>query len=206
LLRDNRDTFVTKKAYHSFSGYAHDQFKKMISFNQEAQTLMRDLENRLLEFNIDPESATDAHALRTTTGEPFVGATREMMEVVKRYKGERRRYYSGGYMGKKRRELVMRTGYDAKNAAHLIRLLRMGIEFLTEGTLYVERADAAELLSIKRGEWPLEKVKSEAERLFQLAQEAYVRSPLPPEPDRDRAEKLCVKMIAEYHGLSVASA
>ena len=106
-------------------------------------------------------------------------------------------------MGKKRRELVMRVGYDSKNAAHLIRLLRMGIEFLTEGTMYVERADGPELLEIKRGAWPLEKVKAEAERLFQLAQEAYVRSPLPSEPDRDRAEKLCVKMIAEYHGLSV---
>ena len=203
LLRDNRDIFVTKKAYHSFSGYAHDQFKKMISFNQEAQALMRELEQKLLSFDIDPDSTTDGHALKTTGGQPFVGATTEMMEVVKRYKGERRRYYSGGYMGKKRRELVMRIGYDAKNAAHLIRLLRMGIEFLTEGTLYVERADAAELLSIKRGEWPLEKVKAESERLFQLAQEAYVRSSLPPEPDQERAEKLCVKMIAEYHGLRV---
>ena len=106
-------------------------------------------------------------------------------------------------MGKKRRELVMRVGYDSKNASHLIRLLRMGIEFLTEGTMYVERADGPELLEIKRGNWPLEKVKTEAERLFQLAQEAYVRSPLPPEPDRNRAEKLCVKMIAEFHGLSV---
>lgn len=51
-------------------------------------------------------------------------------------------------MGQKRRELVRRVGYDAKNAAHLIRLLRMGIEFLTEGTLHVERADATELLDI----------------------------------------------------------
>jgi hypothetical protein len=105
-------------------------------------------------------------------------------------------------MGKKRRELVMRVGYDART--HLIRLLRMGIEFLTEGTLYVERADGSELLSIKRGEWPLKKVKAEAERLFQLAQEACVRSALPPEPDRDHAEKLCVKMIAAYHGLSIS--
>jgi hypothetical protein len=79
----------------------------------------------------------------------------------------------------------------------------MGIEFLTEGTMYVERSDGPELLSIKRGEWPLEKVKAESERLFQLAQEAYVRSSLPPEPDRDRAEKLCVNMIAEYHGLNI---
>ena len=38
----------------------------------------------------------------------------------------------------------------------------------------------------------------EAERLFQLSQEAYVRSSLPSEPDRDRAERLCVEMISQY--------
>ncbi len=200
-LRENRNLFVTKKAYHSFSGYAHDQFKKMISFNQEAQILMQQLENQLTAFGIDPDSSDAGHSLRGVDGQPFIGATTEMMEVVKRFRGERRRFYSGGYMGKKRRELVRRVGYDAKNAAHLIRLLRMGIEFLTEGTLYVERPDATELLDIKRGVWPLEQVKAEAERLFQLAQEAYVRSSLPPEPDRARAEQLCVEMISEYHKL-----
>lgn len=201
-LRENRDLFVTKKAYHSFSGYAHAQFKKMISFNQEAQALMQPLEDQLVSFGIDPESCDAGHSLRTLAGQPFVGATTVMMEVVKRYRGERRRYYSGGYMGKKRRELVRRIGYDAKNAAHLIRLLRMGIEFLTEGTMHVERADAPELLDIKRGAWSLEKVKTEAERLFQLSQEAYVRSTLPPEPDSARAERLCVEMISEYHMLA----
>lgn len=204
-LRAHRDLFVTKQAYHSFSGYAHAQFKKMISFNQEAQIFMKQLEDQLVSFGIDPDSADAGHALRALNGNPFVGATTEMMEVVKRFRGERRRFYSGGYMGKKRRELVRRVGYDAKNAAHLIRLLRMSIEFLTEGTLYVERADAAELLDIKRGAWPLEKVKAEAERLFQLAQDAYVRSSLPAEPDRARAERLCVEMISEYHGVKTGS-
>ena len=201
-LREQRDLFVTKKAFHSFSGYAHAQFKKMISFNQEAQALMQQLEDQLTSLGIDPESCDAGHPLRTLDGRPFVGATSEMMEVVKRYRGERRRYYSGGYMGQKRRELVRRVGYDAKNAAHLIRLLRMGIEFLSEGTMHVERADAPELLDIKRGAWSLDKVKSEAERLFQLAQEAYVRSTLPPEPDQAAAERLCVEMISEYHMLS----
>lgn len=204
-LRAHRDLFVTKQAYHSFSGYAHAQFKKMISFNQEAQIFMKQLEDQLVSFGIDPDSADAGHALRALNGNPFVGATTQMMEVVKRFRGERRRFYSGGYMGKKRRELVRRVGYDAKNAAHLIRLLRMSIEFLTEGTLYVERADAAELLDIKRGAWPLEKVKAEAERLFQLAQDAYVRSSLPAEPDRARAERLCVEMISEYHGVKTGS-
>jgi hypothetical protein len=174
----------------------------MISFNQEAQALMQQLEDQLTAFGINPESCDAGHSLRGLDGQPFVGATPEMMEVVKRYRGERRRYYSGGYMGQKRRELVRRVGYDAKNAAHLIRLLRMGIEFLTEGTMHVERADAPELLDIKRGGWSLERVKAEAERLFQLSQEAYVRSSLRPEPDRDRAERLCVEMISTYHNLS----
>ena len=201
-LREQRDLFVTKKAYHSFSGYAQAQFKMMISFNQEAQALMQQLEDQLVAFGIDPDSCDAGHSLRRLDGQPFVGATTEMMEVVKRYRGERRRYYSGGYMGQKRRELVRRVGYDAKNAAHLIRLLRMGIEFLTEGTLHVERADAPELLDIKRGAWPLEKVKAEAERLFALSQEAYVRSSLPAEPQRDAAECLCVSMISAYHQLA----
>jgi uncharacterized protein len=200
-LRQNRQLFVTKKAYHSFSGYAHAQFKKMVSFNQQAQELMSRLEAQLTSFGIDPDFSDAGHSLRDLKGQPFVGATTEMMEVVKLYRGERRRYYSGGYMGQKRRELVRRVGYDAKNAAHLIRLLRMSIEFLTEGTLHVERADAPELLDIKRGNWSLEKVKAESQRLFALAQEAYVRSPLPVEPDRAQAERLCVEMISEHHGL-----
>jgi len=45
-------------------------------------------------------------------------------------------------------------------------------------------------------------VKAEAERLFQLSQEAYVRSSLPAEPDRERAERLCVEMISAYQHLT----
>jgi uncharacterized protein len=201
LLRENRDIFVTKKAYHSFNGYAYQQFKKMTSLNQEAQELMRGLEAKLTALDIDPDSTGESESLKRLDGTPFIGATHEQMEVVKLYRGERSRYYSGGYMGKKRRELVMRFGFDVKNAAHLIRLLRMGVEFLTDGALQVERNDRAELLSIKRGEWSLDKVKEESERLFALTKEVYVRSPLPAEPDRERGEKLCMNIVSQYHRL-----
>ena len=109
-------------------------------------------------------------------------------------------------MGAKRKELVRRVGYDAKNAAHLIRLLRMGIEFLVDGELHVERADAEQLLSIKRGEWTIERVKEEAERLFKLAEEAYVRSSLPAKPDVKKAEGLCIAIISRYHGFDLNGA
>ncbi len=105
---------------------------------------------------------------------------------------------SGKHLGAKRRELVMKFGYDCKNAGHLIRLLRMGIEFLSTGELKVEREDATELIEIKRGEWSIDRVNAEADRLFRLADEALVRSQLPPKPDRVGAERLVEKILAEY--------
>ena len=141
-LIDNRNIFVSKVAYNSFSGYAHGQLHRM-----------------------------------------------EHMAFQ-------------GYMGEKRKKLVEQFGYDTKNAAHLIRLLRMGIEFLTDGKLNVFREDAHELKDIKTGKWSLEKVKREAESLFALAKEANVRSPLPLEPDYGRAEELLISIIKKELSLS----
>lgn len=87
---------------------------------------------------------------------------------------------------------------NCKNASHLIRLLKMGIEFLTEGNLHVEREDAPQLISIKNGEWTLEQVKREAEKLFKLSQEAYIHSPLKDKPDYEKAEQLVMNIIKEY--------
>jgi hypothetical protein len=100
-------------------------------------------------------------------------------------------------MGEKRKQLVARFGYDCKNAAHLIRLLRMGIEFLTDGELRVFRNDATELKEIKSGQWSLEKVKREAEALFILAREAFVKSALPAKPDYQKAEELLINILRQ---------
>ena len=105
-------------------------------------------------------------------------------------------------LGAKRKRLIARFGYDTKNASHLIRLLRIGIEFLTDGELHIVREDASELKEIKNGEWPLEKVLKEADRLFALAQEAYVRSPLPLQPDQKKAEELLVEILSEHFGMT----
>jgi hypothetical protein len=203
-LRDNRDIFVTKAAYHSFNGYAYAQFKRMTHFNQEAQAEMAALEQEIVNQGVDLNDlrADQEERDRVVESEPFNG--QKLGALVDRYASLKRKYYSGGYMGARRKELVKKVGYDAKNAAHLIRLLRMGVEFLVEGELYVERADSEQLLSIMRGEWPIERVKEEADRLFKLAEEAYVRSSLPPKPDMKRAEALCREIVSRYHKLNTA--
>jgi len=140
-LIDNRSIFATKQAYHSFTGYAYGQLKRMTNFSFE------------------------------------------------------------GYMGEKRRALVEKYGYDVKNAAHLIRLLRMGIEFLNEGELYVLRKDAPLLLGIKTGGRSLDEGKREAERLVKRTEDAYDRSKLPNRPDMKKVNDLCVNLLSEGLGV-----
>jgi len=104
-----------------------------------------------------------------------------------------------GRMGAKRKELVERFGYDTKNAGHLIRLLKMGLEVLTTGEMQVERPDNNMLLNIKRGEWPLKKVLDYSDRLFQLMDEAYVRSPLKNRVDEPFVNLLCEDIIMDFY-------
>lgn len=105
-----------------------------------------------------------------------------------------------GYMGQKRKALVEKHGFDTKNAAHTIRLLRMRVEFLRDGELRVWRKDAPELLEIKRGERSLESIEEETERLFKAAEEAHEKSKLPERPDRKAAERLLVDLVRKHHG------
>lgn len=102
-----------------------------------------------------------------------------------------------GYMGEKRKQLVQQHGYDTKNAAHLIRLLRMGMEFLTTGELNVMRHDSQQLISIKKGELKLEEIQAMADDLFKKSEEAFIRSPLPAKPDYKKAEEILIQIIKE---------
>ncbi len=101
--------------------------------------------------------------------------------------------------GEKRKKLVEQFGYDCKNASHLIRLLKMGIELLSTGELNVLRHDSQELLAIKRGEWSLAKVEREANHLFPLMDEALVKTSLPDKPDYHKAEAICMKIIKRFY-------
>lgn len=81
--------------------------------------------------------------------------------------------------GQARKEEFAHCGYNAKHAMHCIRLLRVGIEALTTGTIEVFRHDKKELIAIRNGEWPIQKVLDKVEKLRELLEEAFVRSTLP---------------------------
>ena len=72
---------------------------------------------------------------------------------------------------------------DFKHAMHLVRLLRMGYEALTEGIIKVKRPDAQELLSIRNGDWTYEQVIEYAEFMKEEVDRAVKLDNLPTSVD-----------------------
>ncbi len=99
------------------------------------------------------------------------------------------------FQGTKRRERFEKFGYDCKNAAHLIRLLRMGTEALVTGEINVARHDAKQLKQIKAGDWTLKQIEDEAERLQRLLDDAFVKSDLPARPNFEKVEQLLIHLL-----------
>jgi uncharacterized protein len=198
LLQAHRHIFSAQSAAAAFSGYALDQLKRMEAFDLD----------RMAEY----ESLTSQISVSGPVKEVLEADTEKMahisrhwlieLPVLQRFRKLHREHFSG-YMGEKRKNMVRRYQYDVKNAAHLIRLLRMGAEFVETGTLQVYRThDADELKRIKRGGWTLEQVKAEAERLSLLMEPARARSPLPLAPDEPAADALLQQIHLHFLGLS----
>jgi predicted nucleotidyltransferase len=85
---------------------------------------------------------------------------------------------------KTRSALEEEHGYDTKHAMHLVRLLRMGVEALRDGEIYVRRPDAQELLSIRNGAWSYESLVAYAEDMDkQVCEVWYPKTKLRKTPD-----------------------
>lgn len=190
-LIENRRLFVGKHVYDSFAGYAHAQLKKMETRNPAELREYIGVDAELKRRGLHPNHK----GVRFDVEADPQYAAWDAAKLVQRWRSYQKKGENLGYLGEKRKRLVLEHGYDAKNAAHLIRLLRMCREFLLTGELTVWRPDAAELLEIRRGGWTLARVKAHAEDLFREITEAREKSPLPPGPDREGAERLVIRML-----------
>ena len=198
LLRSRRAVFSSRAAADAFAGYAADELRRMQAFNLERMAEYEALTTEIrargpLAEVLEADKAKLEHIARNW---------RLSLETLTAFRKLHHEHFSG-YMGEKRKAMVRKYQYDVKNAAHLIRLLRMGIEFLETGQLRVFRSlDADELKEIKRGGWTLEQVKAQAEGLFRRIEGVRARSPLPERPDEAAANDLLVEIHMRVLGLA----
>ena len=99
-----------------------------------------------------------------------------------------------------RAELEARYGYDCKHAMHLVRLMTMCEEILTEGVFRVRRPDAEFLLSIRDGGWPYDELIEWADNMDTTLVEKARASALPRQPNRKALDALCQELTRSLHG------
>jgi len=99
---------------------------------------------------------------------------------------------------KERAALEAKYGYDTKHGAHLVRLLRMCKEILSEGEVNVYRDDADELLSIRRGEWTYDDLMAFVDDEESRIEEAYKTSKLPRTPNKEELNWLCCELVRTF--------
>lgn len=176
VLIRNRALFSSKLAYNTFSGYAGAQLARMTAYHADGE-------------------------VSCCEGSEFHTETCPLTEA--RGRGSRKKFATG-YMGQKRKALVEKFGYDCKNAAHLIRLLRMGQEFLATGMLNVKRHDAKELIEIKQGKWSLDRVMSTSMELSDKMTYARDVSPLPERPNEEAINAMLMESLSNSFSAQVA--
>lgn len=97
-----------------------------------------------------------------------------------------------------RHKLEVKSGYDTKHASHLVRLMRMGYEILTEGKVIVKRPDAEEILHIKNGGWDYDKVMTHAKDIQSKMDEAYKTTKIPRSVDFEKLNALYHRLYEKY--------
>ena len=145
--------------------------------------------------------AASSKAASSDASEVLRGATSflELLAREKRFEAAKKHWQQYQQWKRERNEaraaLEARHGYDTKHAMHLVRLQRMGLEILTRGEVIVTRPDRDELLAIRDGAWPFERLLEEAEQMDRAIRDAVDVSALPTNLDEDAVEILGVEIV-----------
>lgn len=187
---DNRDAFADReKAHEAFGGYAKSQLRKMTNFPPGTIEALNEVKDIKSELSWREMVYKGGFYPIHRSFFPDV-STHNLRERLKSLEGK------AGYMGDKRKALVEKHGYDTKNAAHLIRILEMGIEYLRDGEITVKRSNAPFLIGVKRGQYDLHTVTKYASSLMKSLDEQLEASVLP-QANLARANEVCKRILRE---------
>lgn len=172
------------------------------------------LRTRLTDFWSDVLACRedDIEALQRDVAGQSMGIPRPLLKALsseRKYRAARRHWES--YLrwqeerNRDRAKLETDFGYDTKHAAHLVRLMRTGIEVLETGELRVRRPDAAELMKIRDGRHSYDELVAETERLESHMKTAAEASNLPAEVDYAALDELLFTLLMEFYRPKEAS-
>lgn len=207
-----REAFLSRKVGESFGGYALGQLRRIQTHRKWLLAPPKEAPTRAA-FGLperaavpkDQQGAAETLLERGVLPELPAGFL-ELLGREKRYQAAKREWQQFEQWRRERNvaraELEARYGYDTKHAMHLVRLQRMAVEILSEGRVQVHRPDREELLAIRDGAWPFERLLEEAERMGEAIRAATESSSLPEHADEDAIEALGVEIVEAALGCS----
>lgn len=211
-LRTFKAQFLSQKARHTFAGYAHAQLKRIKTHKKWLLNPPSHKPERA-EFSLPETSIVSKDimgAIQNLEDKGTIGAHEEEFGpmVMQAYQKERAYHNAlrewSQYLNWKanrnpaRAEIEAAFGYDCKHAMHLIRLMRMCREILTESNVVVKRPDREELLAIRNGAWEYDKLVEWAEAQDAEMAELAKTSTLRHSPDRNYLDGLCKSWVEEW--------
>jgi hypothetical protein len=115
---------------------------------------------------------------------PFTSSIKSAREMARRLVDE---------YGERALQAERNEGIDWKALSHAVRVGREALELLDTGRITFPLPYAAEILAIRRGERPYDRVGEEIERLVDAVEAAARRSALRDEPDREFIDGLVTR-------------
>lgn len=97
-----------------------------------------------------------------------------------------------------RPELINNFGYDVKAGMHAVRLLNECIELMNTGHITLPRPEKDLLITIRTGQWSLDKLSSYVNQLFNEVRLAEASSKLPDHPDKVKLSQIVVKAYGDH--------
>ena len=208
-IKAHRHFFLSKRAKHTFSGYSIAQLKRIQRHRSYLLNPPTHQPTRA-EFGLPEETTVAREHHKALLSLPLEWVKDEARDIVRRekqYATAKEAWCSYQNWERERnparREMERRFGYDGKHAAHLIRLIRMAKEILTEGIVRVYRPDHEELLAIRHGAWTYEQVVAYAEEADRELDSLYEASPLRHQPDYKGIAKLYREICEEHYGITI---
>lgn len=191
LVREKRDLFLSKKAFHKFTGYLHSQIAKL----QRSPDGLKELLAYEEERNI-PRETTREDIEQETQWRGSISHLKHLDDVkLKEYAAAYDKYTSMG----KRTERVKHDFFDRKFSYQAVRLA-CEIEQVLEYHTIDMRRDREIYKAIRRGDWSLDQVKKWLAAKELTLNKLYETSKLRNKPATQQVKQLLLDCLETYYG------
>lgn len=209
-LLDNKEKLLSQRVFHTFTGYAFSQRKKLTVKSERFNSLVVGV--KYLEDTYTTEELSDSQvALDDDESD-------RLNEHLKYYKGQKHNcesFHSGmslkmiyeklvterdNYGWRVKTDTFEELGYDVKFGYHLIRILAEGHQLLKTGELMYPITGTAreDILRVREGKVELEELLEMYDRYDALCKMALETTVLPKKPDYKWADKWLIRTLKKF--------